>query len=170
MRRRRNHVQARWVASALLCSLAVGCAVASPIRPAATSKSPFWFPIWGGSVQVISEVPEGEQYRISHRGSTGFTAVSALKRTAQRRAEQWCGEEHAMTPISERRSRGLHILGNFPRYEMIFVCEPKERPELAPGSSSADPYDELRRLKSLLDDGIITEEEFQREKRRILGH
>lgn len=38
-----------------------------------------------------------------------------------------------------------------------------------PNNISSDPYNKLRELKSLLDDGIITQEEFDEEKRKILN-
>jgi hypothetical protein len=34
--------------------------------------------------------------------------------------------------------------------------------------NSGDRYDELRKLKTLLDDGIITKEEYEQEKAEIL--
>ncbi len=110
------------IVSAAACCL-LGCAVASPIRPAATSSSAFWFPGWGQPVTVVSRVPEEEQFRISHRGSTGFTPVSALRRSAHGRAEQFCQRGgRVLTPVTEQQSSPPHVLGNFPRYEMVFAC------------------------------------------------
>ena len=34
---------------------------------------------------------------------------------------------------------------------------------------TVDPYDEIRKLKALLDDGIITEEDFNAKKKQLLG-
>jgi hypothetical protein len=141
-----------------------GCALASPIKPAATSSSPFWFFWWGDPEMLVSEVPEGEQFRISHRGSTGFTSISALRRSAQARAAEYCdGKGRDMTPISEQTSSPPHILGNFPRVEIIFACT--ERPA---DTSTEDPYERLIRLRQLLDGGVISQEEFEREKREVL--
>jgi len=39
----------------------------------------------------------------------------------------------------------------------------------APPPPAMDPYEEAKKLKELLDLGIITEEEFQRKKKEILG-
>lgn len=149
--------------------LLLGCTMASPIRPAATSSSPFWFPGWGKPERLVSAVPEGEQFRISHRGSTGFTPVSALRRTAEARASAFCeDEDRSMTRISEQASSPPHVLGNFPRFELVFVCT--EKPGAARSSvPSEDPYERLVRLKQLLDAGVIFEEEFEREKRELLG-
>jgi len=147
--------------------LLLGCAIASPITPAATSKSPFWFFGWGDPQMLVSNVPDGEQFRISHRGSTGFTPVSALRRSAQARATEFCeGKGRAMTPISEQTSSHPHILGNFPRIEIVFVCT--EKPLTANAPPAEDSYKRLIRLKELLDAGAISQEEFDQEKREVL--
>lgn len=39
----------------------------------------------------------------------------------------------------------------------------------APGGGTPDPLDELKRLGELRDAGILTEEEFEAQKRKILG-
>jgi hypothetical protein len=89
----------------ILSCCVLGCAVASPIRPAATSSSAFWFPGWHKPVTVASEVPEGEQFRISHRGSTGYTPGSAVRRSAHARAGQSCERQgRILTPITEQSS------------------------------------------------------------------
>jgi len=156
-------LKAVWLAPVVL-----GCAVASPIRPAATSESPFWFPGWGKPEMVVSEIPEGEQFRISHRGSTGFTPVSAVRSSAEARATQFCeAKGRSMTAISEQSSSGPQILGNFPRYEIVFVCTAKP-PVADPSAQAEDPYERLKRLKGLLDAGVISQEEFDREKREVL--
>jgi hypothetical protein len=58
----------------------LACALASPIQPAATSKSSFWFFWWGEPELTVSEVPEGEQFRIYHRGSTGEILSNVVDR------------------------------------------------------------------------------------------
>lgn len=149
--------------------LLLACAVASPIRPATASSSPFWFPGWGEPERLVSEVPDGEQFRISHRGSSGFTPVSALRRTTETRASQFCEDKgRGMTPISEQASSPPHILGNFPRFELVFVCTEKP-PAASSPVPSEDPYERLVRLKQLLDAGVISEDEFNQEKRELLG-
>ena len=41
--------------------------------------------------------------------------------------------------------------------------------EAEPSSNNMDPYEELKKLKELLDIGILTEEEFQFKKKQLLG-
>ena len=151
-----------------LVLLALACAYASPIQPAATSRSPFWFPGWGRPETVVSKVPEGEQLRISHRASSGFTPVSALRRSAEARATQFCADKgRVVTLVTEQQSSAPHILGNFPRFEIVFVCT--EKPSVAgPAAAGEDPYERLKRLKGLLDAGVISQHEFDQEKRELL--
>jgi hypothetical protein len=121
-------------------------------------------------VQVVSETPEGEQFRVSHRGSTGYTPVSAVRRSAEARAREFCERKNReMTAVTEQVSSSPHILGNFPRAEIVFVCT--EKPSGAgQAPATEDPYERLRRLKELLDDGVISRDEFDREKRELLAH
>lgn len=61
-----------------------------------------------------------------------------------------------------------HILGNFPRIEIIFICIDNQKVDK--GSDFADDsYERLRELKSLLDDGMITQNELDAEKVKILS-
>ncbi len=147
----------------------ISCAYASPIQPAATSESPFWFPGWGDPVDVASEATSGEQFRISHRGSTGYTPVSAVRRSAEKRAREFCERDgRDLTPVTEQVSRPPHTLGNYPRAEIVFVCT--EKPNAASAEpSDDDPYERLLRLKQLLDAGAISQEEFDREKHELLA-
>ena len=50
--------------------------------------------------------------------------------------------------------------------------EPAPQTDSVPASPPAevDPYEELKKAKELLDQGILTEEEFAAEKARILGN
>ena len=47
--------------------------------------------------------------------------------------------------------------------------EPEPTPEAAPAPSAADSYDELMKLKELLDAGVLTQAEFDAQKQKILG-
>lgn len=38
-----------------------------------------------------------------------------------------------------------------------------------PAQSQEDPYERLAKLKKLADDGVITQEEFEAEKKKLLG-
>lgn len=68
--------------------------------------------------------------------------------------------------LGEKISEPPYILGNFPRIEIVFALVDNDQP-----SNSAQirsKYDELEKLKKLLDDGVLTQEEFDLEKAKIL--
>jgi hypothetical protein len=72
-----------------------------------------------------------------------------------------------MKAVTEQVSSSPHILGNFPRAEIVFVCT--EVPSGSRPADTQDPYERLRRLKELLDAGVITQQEFDREKAELLA-
>jgi hypothetical protein len=153
----------------LVCvALLSGCATASFIESAQTTKSPFDKAlIYKGSRTQVNPPLEGEkQYRIFHRGATGFTPQSAVRKSAMNRVNEFC-EQKGKVPyiIEETRSRGWHVLGNWPRAEFVFSCvdDPQRKEE-----KITDKYEALSQLKELLDDGAIIQKEYQNEKRKLL--
>ena len=46
---------------------------------------------------------------------------------------------------------------------------PEAQADQAPAAASADPYANLMKLKELLDAGVLTQEEFDAEKKKILA-
>lgn len=46
--------------------------------------------------------------------------------------------------------------------------QPVQQP-VQPAQSQEDPYERLAKLKKLADDGVITQEEFEAEKKKLLG-
>ena len=72
-----------------------------------------------------------------------------------------------MHGLVERASKPPYILGNFPKLELVFECVNK------PGASNsvavASKYDRLEALKRLLDNGTLTQQEFDEEKTKVLA-
>ena len=104
-----------------------------------------------------------------HQGATGFVSVQSVREDAEQRATQFCErKEKAMKPLRETTSKPPHILGNFPRIEIIFGCI--EKPASVAARTSEDPkYTRLVNLKKLLDSGVLSQQEFEREKAKILS-
>lgn len=157
----------------ILISIAIifsgGCAVSSTIQRASESKSYFEDAVFKGETKIINEDVKGvEKYRVFHQGATGFVSVQTVREEAEQRASEFCNRMGTlMKPIQETTSKPPHILGNFPRAEIIFSCI--EKPLLSAPSTYEDPvYNRLTNLKKLLDDGVITKDEFDREKAKIL--
>ena len=148
----------------------VGCSTASPIQREDKSDSAFDGAVYGGEIHSISDdLPGSVKYRVFHQGSTGFTSVQSVRVSATQRTEAFCARDGKVPQvITEHTSTPPHILGNFPRIELIFVCI--NDPRTANTSLSKDvKYDRLKTLKSLLDSGTITQQEFEAEKKALLS-
>jgi hypothetical protein len=73
-----------------------------------------------------------------------------------------------MESLQETTAQPPYILGNFPRVEIVFDCI--ANPALLTQSAADDPkYTKLVNLKKLLDGGVINQDEFDREKAKILS-
>ncbi len=147
-----------------------GCSVATPIQKADESKSAFEGALYKGTSEIVTEgVPESESYRLFHQGATGFVPPSRLLFSAERRAKTFCLDRNkVMQVVKVHRGGSILLPGDFPKVELTFTCI--EKPETDSSSHSADDkYTQLRKLKLLLDDGIITQKEFETEKSKILS-
>jgi hypothetical protein len=73
-----------------------------------------------------------------------------------------------MESLAETTAKSPYILGNFPRVEIVFDCVafPDAQPAFAGDDSR---FIQLTNLKKLLDGGIITRDEFNQEKAKILA-
>ncbi len=147
------------------------CAISSTIEEGNNGKSQFDKAlIYNGERKQIQPPLAGiDIHRIFHQGSTGFTPVSALRRSAMDRLAEFCklkGQKPYL--IEETTSRPPHILGNWPRIEIVFSCVAAESRQEG-STDNQDKYDRLRKLKLLLDDGAVSHEEYEREKQKLLA-
>lgn len=152
----------------LTASLA-GCAVSGSIQPVAKSKSGFEGALYSGETTVINAPSPGtEAFRVFNQGSTGFVSVEANREDAEHRARRFCEQrQQTLRPLQETVSKPPHVLGNFPRSELVFECVSKD---FSISSSTARAkYEKLSVLKKLLDDGTLIQAEFASEKSKILS-
>lgn len=158
------------ISASLLVLFFTGCANTSSIQPAGSSRSGFDGAVFGGESVTISTNAEGaEEYRVFHQGATGFVSVQGVREDAELRGAEFCGRQgKAMKPLRETTSTPPHILGNFPRIEIVFACVEKQNSEVPVAIVDAK-YTKLVNLKKLLDSGVITQAEFEREKAKILS-
>lgn len=146
-----------------------GCSTASPIQKASLSKSRFdQALLYHGKTAVIDDKVPDDAYRIFHQAATGFVSIASIRSSAEERASEFCKKKNkVMHALSERTASPPYILGNFPRIEIVFSCiDPTESSESA---GDQDKYEQLKKLKTLLDDGTLTEEEFIAEKSKLLS-
>jgi len=133
------------------------------------SKSGFDGAFYDGESHVVSkDLSNSEQYRIFEKGSSGFVSLDAIISDAEQRAKDFCsGKDKVMKTIKVQTSKHPHVLGNFPRAEITFICV--DRPNVTTPSTFDDVlYIRLNNLKKLLDNGVTTKEEFEKEKAKIL--
>jgi hypothetical protein len=154
----------------ILMALVTGCAVTAPIQPANSSKSAFADAVYKGeSVTTGSPTPGAEPYRVFIQGATGFVSIQSVRDDAEQRAKEFCDRKgKTMESLSETTAKPPYILGNFPRVEIVFDCVEKPGSAMATAGDDAK-YTKLTNLKKLLDSGVITQEEFDREKTKVLS-
>lgn len=147
------------------------CSSMSPIQKESESTSHFDGAVYEGKdFYTLGEEVEGEKYRVFHQASTGFSGTSGIRKSATKRANDFCRKKDRskkMLTVSEHTAAPPYILGNFPRIEIIFVCVDKEATQTT--VAVADKYDRLTKIKELLDSGILTQAEFETEKKKILA-
>ncbi len=142
----------------------ISCSTSSKIQQANLSEPAFDSAVFEGETIIyIDDIPDEKAFRVYHRGSSGFTPSSAVRESAKNRAEEFCSQKNLnLKLVRETRSVPPHILGNFPRAELVFTCE-------QPSSNTYNKYEQLSKLKELLDSGAINETEFKAEKAKILN-
>lgn len=108
--------------------------------------------------------PERDVYRVYERGATGFVPVSALRSAAEERATEFCKRQNrSMVVLAEKRTIAFPLPGNFPAIELVFAAVP--RTTFVPSEAEME---RLTKLKRLRDAGVITAEEFEKEKEQFL--
>lgn len=113
---------------ALAALVLAGCAVTGQILPG-TSKSGFEGAVYSGQTTVINESPVTDKtYRIFNQGSSGFVSADANLQDAKTRAREFCSDKDLRyRPLIETVSTPPHVLGNFPRAEVVFECAPLQQ-------------------------------------------
>jgi hypothetical protein len=132
-----------------------------------------------------------DTYMVSRQAATGFSGSGTLKSEAFQEASRHCENQgKSIQVISTQEASPPYILGNFPKAEVQFMClEPGDRelarPKLSPtadktveirdsrsvpsdAAKSKDIYAELINLDDLRKRGIISESEFDIQKKRLL--
>ena len=146
-----------------IASVLGGCASTSPIERFMESKSNFSNP----PELMSNNYPAKDIYRIYHHASSGFTPIGSLRKAAEQRADDFAKrQEKSFVVLGERISNPPYILGNFPRIEIVFALI--NRIDRIDTSPKLDKFSRLEKLKKLLDDGALTKEEYEKEKKKIL--
>jgi hypothetical protein len=137
-------------------------------------------------------IPIGQDtFMISKQSSTGFHSAGSVKAEIYREGYAYCvSQGKEFQPISDRGVDGV-VGVSYANAEIQFRCLSKGDPELSRPTmrpipniriendardkkdirvqDSGDLYTELRKLKDLLDSKVITQEEFDAQKKKILA-
>lgn len=146
----------------------IGCAQTTPIIEVTKSKSGFSDAVYSGEKIQVSKNEEGlTEYRVFEQAETGFVDISQVRENTEKRANKYCEQRNlAYRAIQEQTSVPPHILGNFPRVEILFVCEEASKSK---SKNYAEAYTQLEVLGRLLEKGMLTKEEFESEKIKLLS-
>jgi hypothetical protein len=147
-----------WYTTILALFFLGACATSSPVERYAASKSHFNQP----PVLMEGKYGDGDLYRIYQRAGTGFLSIQSLRDDVEQRASFAARQGKSFVVVGERISEPPYILGNFPRIEIVFALIEVAR------AGSRDKYAELEKLKKLLDEGALTQAEFDAEKDKVL--
>lgn len=154
----------------LAASVLVGCTNNPPVQPAAGSKSQFDGAVYTGETnQLERPTPGAELYRAFYQGGSGFVSLSSVRETVEEMAAKHCARQgRTSRPIQETMSKPPYILGNFPRVEWLFECTDSPRSNSS-NSPVVDKLGQIERLKKLLDNGALTQQEYDHEKTKLLS-
>lgn len=148
----------------------VGCGQTSAILATDKSKSHFSDAVFKGETVMLGQPTEGnQQFRLFQQGATGYVSLQSVRDDIEIRAVQFCERKgQSMNALQETTSTPPHILGNFPRAELVFECVAKAT---SIGNSQVEDvrFLKLSNLKKLLDNGTLTQVEFEQEKRKVLS-
>jgi hypothetical protein len=153
-----------FIACILFAVAIAGCATSSPIQRFSESKSAFD----EEPTLISTNIPPKDIYRVYQRAATGFVSIQSLRQDVEQRAEDFASRQgKSFIVLGEKISEPPYVLGNFPRIEIVFGLIDKPT-ESSASAADDDSYSKLIKLKKLLDDGVITKDEFDREKAKIL--
>lgn len=133
-----------------------------------------------------------DTFMVSRQAATGFSGSGTLKAEAFQEANRYCENlGKYLQVVNTHEAAPPYILGNFPKAEIQFMClDSKDselnRPKLKKEANSiieiksnipvknsksenVDIYTELLKIDDLRKKGIITESEFQNQKKKLLS-
>lgn len=100
-----------------------GCAIKPQIIEADKSESYFKNALYKGEEIYRNNTIEGKRYRAFYQAATGYEPVELAQSNVYLQADRFCDSINKHKKIAvEHISEPPHILGNFPRAEIEFVC------------------------------------------------
>ena len=148
--------------------------------------------LFTGCASNSGVVPIGKDtFMVSRQAATGFSGSGTLKAEAFQEASEYCQNiGKSLQVVNTYEAAPPYILANFPKAEIQFMCLDQKdvelnRPKLKKEADtvieiknkvttkdepikSNNTYTELIKLDDLRKKGIITETEFNEQKRKLL--
>lgn len=145
----------------------ISCGSSTPITRFSESKPKFSSP----TELISNKYPSQDIYRVYEKASSGFTSINSLRKTIESRVDNFAkSQQRNYIILGENKSNPPYILGNFPRIEIVFALIDKPKIEDISDSPKSNRISELERLKKLFDDGALTKEEYEKEKKLIIKY
>lgn len=123
---------------------------------------------------------EGNTYSVTVSAQDKFTRnTEKLKQQGLDAATQFCAREgKVFRLVSATENKGLFLVGAMASTTIVFKALNADDPEAAPGRPAPPPapstvyplYDQLIKLDELHKKGLVTDEEFAIERKRIVEH
>ncbi len=119
-----------------------------------------------------------KRYKVRESIST-FGSRSDSEKIMMQRANSFCNKSNKkMIPVSEHITNPPFMINHYPNVTLTFVCQSNKSKQINKKvvkkvKSSTDitnKYNDLIMLKKLLDNKILTQEEFNVEKKKILNN
>lgn len=113
--------------------------------------------------------------------ASGHDSIVKSKKIVMQRANAICKKSNKnMIPIKEHIANPPYMINHYPGVYLTFVCQSSEEAKLATKKKEVvkkvevskdfdSEYDDLVKLKKLLDEKILTQQEFDAEKKKILN-
>lgn len=150
-----------------------GCGSSAPIQRVGNSQSHFGAASKGLTTIMHTDTSGATQYRVFSQGNSGLVPISAERRDGMQRASEFCEQVNKVArPLSEQMSTPPYTYGNLPRVEITFICVKRDASAVSPSASHAethgDVYIRTTELQRLLEEGVITQRDFDTEMAKIL--
>ena len=140
------------------------CGTTAPIQKYNESSSHFKSP-----TQLMSNsYPQNDFYRIYQKAGTGFSSIEKIREHSEQRVREFAQSQgKSFVILGSQNSNPPYILGNYQRVEIVFALFDKTE-KISNTAPKRDKFSELEKLKKYLDNGTLTKEEYEKEKKKIL--
>lgn len=150
--------------SSLALLLTLTCLSVAPVVRAEIMPSP--------TVGSVTEDVGADTLRVTCTGTNKFSrSTEKLKAAAVEEATRYCAQRNKQLKIvNTEEHKGAYLVGSFPSVTLVFKAVDTAEMDVAPEAGRSDDlYTSLVKLDDLRKKGILTDEEFQSEKKKVLN-